>query len=318
MLDRPGPFKDGINDFVVHGDRAAVSSVGRGTKCAAYRQLLIEAGGHATMRLRFRPEGLSGAPFDDFDAVFATRIAEADEFYSVLQHGIADPDRRLVQRQALAGMLWSKQYYHLDVTRWLTGDPTQPAPPHHRRGGRNSDWRHLHNADVIAMPDKWEYPWYAAWDLAFHCVAFALIDPEFAKAQLVLLTREWYMHPNGQLPAYEWAFDDVNPPVHAWAALRVYEMDRDLHGVGDYAFLERVFHKLVLNFNWWVNRKDATGRNVFQGGFLGLDNIGIFDRSSQLPTGGYINQSDGTAWMAMYALNLMRIALELAEAQPRL
>ncbi len=265
------------------------------------------------MRLRFRPEGMSGAPFDDFDAVFATRIAETDEFYSVLQHGIADPDRRLVQRQALAGMLWSKQYYHLDVTRWLTGDPTQPVPPHHRRRGRNSDWRHLHNADIITMPDKWEYPWYAAWDLAFHCVAFALIDPEFAKAQLVLLTREWYMHPNGQLPAYEWAFDDVNPPVHAWAALRVYEMDRDLHGRGDYAFLERVFHKLVLNFNWWVNRKDATGRNVFQGGFLGLDNIGIFDRSSQLPTGGYINQSDGTAWMAMYALNLMRIALELAK-----
>ncbi|HTT81618.1 MAG TPA: glucosidase [Stellaceae bacterium] len=312
-LSRRGPFKDGIDDFIVHGVRDAVSPYGQGTKCAAHRQVHLDPGGRAIMRLRYRPEDIDDPPFADFDAVFADRIAEADEFYSVLQHDIAEPDRRLVQRQALAGMLWSKQYYHLEITRWLAGDPTQPPPPDRRKRGRNADWRHLHNADIISMPDKWEYPWYAAWDLAFHCVTFALIDPEFAKAQLVLLTREWYMHPNGQLPAYEWAFDDVNPPVHAWAALRVYEMDRDLHGRADYAFLERVFHKLVLNFNWWVNRKDTTGRNVFQGGFLGLDNIGLFDRSSPLPTGGYINQSDGTAWMAMYALNLMRIALELAQ-----
>jgi hypothetical protein len=209
-------------------------------------------------------------------------------------------------------MLWSKQFYFIDVPQWIAGDSAQPAPPPERRAGRNCDWVHLNNADIISMPDKWEYPWYAAWDLAFHCVTFALMDPEFAKGQLVLLTREWYMHPNGQLPAYEWAFGDVNPPVHAWATWRVYEMDRALTGRGDIAFLERVFHKLMLNFTWWVNRKDAEGRNIFQGGFLGLDNIGIFDRSAPLPTGGHINQSDGTAWMAMYTLNLMRIALELA------
>jgi hypothetical protein len=230
----------------------------------------------------------------------------------VLQQSIADADARLVQRQALAGMLWSKQFYFIDVPQWIAGDSAQPAPPPERRAGRNGDWVHLNNADIISMPDKWEYPWYAAWDLAFHCVTFALMDPEFAKGQLVLLTREWYMHPNGQLPAYEWAFGDVNPPVHAWATWRVYELDRALTGKGDIAFLERVFHKLMLNFTWWVNRKDAEGRNIFQGGFLGLDNIGIFDRSAPLPTGGHINQSDGTAWMAMYTLNLMRIALELA------
>ena len=308
----PGPFKDGINQCVVHGDRAAVGATGEGTKCAAHFAFLLHPGERRTIRLRFRPEAQPGAPFDDFDAIFAARLAEADAFYAVLQAGIPDPDRRLVQRQALAGMLWSKQYYELDIRKWLAGDPAQPAPPPERRTGRDSTWVHLYNADVIAMPDTWEYPWYAAWDLAFHCVTFALIDPEFAKQQLVLLTREWYMHPNGQLPAYEWKFEDVNPPVHAWAAWRVYQMDKALKGKGDRNFLERVFHKLMLNFNWWVNRKDADGRNVFQGGFLGLDNIGIFDRSAPLPTGGSINQSDGTAWMAMYALNLMRIALELA------
>ncbi|KTS17625.1 glucosidase, partial [Methylobacterium indicum] len=244
------------------------------------------------------------------------RLAEADAFYAALQRDIADPDARLVQRQALAGMLWSKQFYHFDVRRWLAGDPAQPAPPEARRHGRDSDWTHLNNADIVSMPDKWEYPWYAAWDLAFHCVTFALIDPAFAKGQLILLTREWYMHPNGQLPAYEWAFGDVNPPVHAWAALRVYRMDQALTGKPDRAFLERVFHKLMLNFTWWVNRKDAGDRNVFQGGFLGLDNIGIFDRSARLPTGGTLDQADGTAWMAMYSLNLMRIALELAVEDP--
>jgi hypothetical protein len=245
------------------------------------------------------------------------RQGEADAFYADLQAEIPDPDARNVQRQALAGMVWGRQYYYYDVSEWLEGDPGQPAPPASRRHGRNSDWQHLNNADIISMPDKWEYPWYAAWDLAFHCLPLALIDPEFAKGQLVLLTREWYMHPNGQLPAYEWAFGDVNPPVHAWAAWRVFQIDRKQYGdCGDLAFLERVFHKLMLNFTWWVNRKDAQGRNIFQGGFLGLDNIGVFDRSAPLPTGGFINQADGTAWMAMYCLNLMRIALELALHNP--
>ncbi len=311
-LEQQGPFKDGINDYLVHGDRNALSPTSEGTKCGAHFALHLQPGERKVVRLRFRKADAEGEPFDGFEQVFADRRAEADEFYAVLQKDVEDPDARLVQRQALAGMLWSKQFYYLDVPDWLSGDATQPRPPEERRHGRNSDWRHLNNADIIAMPDKWEYPWYAAWDLAFHCVTLALVDPDFAKSQLILLTREWYMHPNGQLPAYEWAFGDVNPPVHAWATWRVYQMDRALKGEGDRVFLERVFHKLVLNFNWWVNRKDAGGRNIFQGGFLGLDNIGIFDRSSPLPTGGYVNQSDGTAWMAMYALNLMRIALELA------
>jgi hypothetical protein len=235
-----------------------------------------------------------------------------------LQVGIDDSDARNVQRQAFAGMIWSKQFYYYDVPEWIRGDPAQPAPPPERRHGRNHEWSHLNNADIISMPDKWEYPWYAAWDLAFHCLPLAMLDPGFAKAQLVLLTREWYMHPNGQLPAYEWAFGDVNPPVHAWATWRVFQIDRkqrrqsNPEDPGDLAFLERVFHKLLLNFTWWVNRKDAQGHNVFQGGFLGLDNIGIFDRSKPLPTGGFINQADGTSWMAMYCLNLLRMALELA------
>ena len=219
-------------------------------------------------------------------------------------------------RQALAGMLWSKQFYHYVVRDWLKGDPGAPAPPAERVNGRNHEWSHLYNADVISMPDKWEYPWYAAWDLAFHCVPLALVDCEFAKQQLVLMTREWYMHPNGQLPAYEWAFGDVNPPVHAWAAWRVYKIDKKRRGVGDRAFLARIFQKLLLNFTWWVNRKDSEGRNVFQGGFLGLDNIGVFDRSAPLPTGGHIEQADGTGWMAMYCLNLLAIAMELASEDP--
>ena len=214
------------------------------------------------------------------EALFARRQAEADEFYAALQHDIADADARLVQRQALAGMLWTKQYYQFDVTRWHDGDPGQPKPPRARRHGRNADWRHMCNGDIVSMPDKWEYPWYASWDLAFHAVAFAMIDPDFAKKQLLLLVKERYMHPNGQLPAYEWAFGDANPPVHAWATWRVYELDREMTGVGDHEFLEVMFHKLLLNFSWWVNRKDADDRNIFQGGFLGLDNVGIFDRSS--------------------------------------
>ena len=217
-----------------------------------------------------------------------------------------------MQRQAFASLLWSKQFYNYDVHRWLVGDPTPPPPPAERWGGRNHSWQHLNNHDVISMPDTWEYPWYAAWDLAFHTIPFALIDPEFAKDQLLLLVREWYMHPNGQLPAYEWAFGDVNPPVHAWAAMRVYQIDRRVRGKGDTRFLERVFHKLLINFTWWVNRKDAEGRNVFQGGFLGLDNIGVFNRSEQLPGGARLDQSDGTSWMATFCLNMLAIALELA------
>jgi hypothetical protein len=307
-----GYYKDGINERVVHGDQSAVNPAGEGTKAAAWFERIIPAGGQAVVRLRLAPAS-TAAPFADFDALLATRRREADEYYAALQADIPDADARHVQRQAFAGLIWSKQFFYFDIPEWLAGDPAHPAPPASRRHGRNREWLHLNNADVISMPDKWEYPWYAAWDLAFHCIPLALLDAEFAKNQLVLLTREWYMHPNGQMPAYEWAFGDVNPPVHAWAAWRVYQIDRKQRGgAGDLAFLERVFHKLMLNFTWWVNRKDAEGRNVFQGGFLGLDNIGVFDRSAQLPTGGHIDQSDGTSWMAMYALNLMRIALELA------
>jgi hypothetical protein len=307
-----GHYKDAFHDYVVHGVQGAVNPERRGTKVGAHYRLEVEAGGSVQIRLRLR-KGAIGAPFDGFEETFAKRQAEADEFYAELQAGLDDPDARSVQRQAFAGMIWSKQFFFCDVPKWLEGDPTQPAPPDGRRHGRNSEWRHLNNYDIISMPDKWEYPWYAAWDLAFHCIPLALLDAEFAKQQLVLLTREWYMHPNGQMPAYEWAFSDVNPPVHAWATWRVFQIDRKQRGdEGDLAFLERVLHKLLLNFTWWVNRKDAQGRNVFQGGFLGLDNIGVFDRSAPLPTGGFINQADGTAWMAMYCLNLMRIALELA------
>jgi Mannosylglycerate hydrolase MGH1-like glycoside hydrolase domain len=309
-LSRCGFPKDGINDFIVGGDQAAVNPQQFGTKAAAHYRFIVPAGGHVQIRLRLG-EGTGG--FDDFEAVMSRRRDEADEFYDAVGTHVAPGDPRSVHRQALAGMLWTKQYYHLEMRTWLNGDPAQPPPPTARLAGRNTEWPHLYNDQIMSMPDKWEYPWYAAWDLAFHCVVFATIDAEFAKEQLVLLTREWYMHPNGQLPAYEWDWGDVNPPVHAWAAWRVYAMDREANGgKGDRHFLERVFHKLMLNFTWWVNRKDAQGRNIFQGGFLGLDNIGIFDRSAPLPTGGYISQSDGTAWMAMYTLNLLRISLELA------
>jgi Mannosylglycerate hydrolase MGH1-like glycoside hydrolase domain/Glycosyl hydrolase family 63 C-terminal domain len=312
-MDAPGQyFKDGINDYVVNGDRTAVNPARLGTKVAAHYRMTLPAGGDARLRLRLAHDGAASG-FDDFGSVFRRRRAEADEFYAELQRDVDDPDTRLVQRQAFAGMLWTKQFYYFDIPEWLGGDPLQPPPPESRRHGRNSEWRHLNNADIVSVPDAWEYPWYAAWDLAFHCVILAQLDPGYAKSQLILLTRDWYMHPNGQLPAYEWAFGDVNPPVHAWAAWRVYEIDcAQRGGQGDRAFLERVFHRLMLNFTWWVNRKDVDGRNIFEGGFLGLDNIGIFDRSAPLPTGGTINQSDGTAWMAMYTLNLMRIALELA------
>ena len=310
-VPRPGRFKDAFHDDIIGGVRSRAEE---GTKGAAHYRFEIPAGGSATVRVRLVNGSQPNAdPFGDFNAVFAERIAEADAFYAELQHGIADADARLVQRQAFAGLIWSKQWYYYDVPQWLMGDPTQPTPAPERALVRNRDWTHLNNADVISMPDKWEYPWYAAWDLAFHMIPFALIDPEFAKGQLLLFTREWYMHPNGQLPAYEWALGDVNPPVHAWATWRVFQIDRKRRGDGgDLEFLERVFHKLMLNFTWWVNRKDAEGKNIFQGGFLGLDNIGVFDRSKPLPTGGFLNQADGTAWMAMYSLNLLRIALELA------
>jgi hypothetical protein len=306
--------KDAFDSFVVHGRADAVNPAREGTKAAGLHRLEVPAGGSAVVRLRLAPGEPMRRPFAGFDDTVALRRREADEYYAGLHDHVRDPDRRLVQRQALAGMIWSKQYFRLDVARWLDGDPLQPPPPEGRKHGRNADWRHLNNANIVSMPDKWEYPWYAAWDLAFHCVPLAIVDPDFAKEQLVLLCREWYMHPNGQIPAYEWAFGDVNPPVHAWATWRVFQMDRQRQGgPGDLAFLERVFHKLMLNFTWWVNRKDAQGRNIFQGGFLGLDNIGVFDRSAPLPTGGHIDQADGTAWMAMYALNLMRISLELAQ-----
>ncbi len=312
-VDAPGPFKDGFDSFLVHGDGQAVSR-DHGSKAGCVFALSLAAGDTVCLRLRLRPAELGAAGFEMFDGLVARRRKEADAFYAALQDGIASDEERVVQRQALAGMLWCKQYYHFDVTRSYAGDPLQPQPPAGRT--RNIDWQHLNAADIISMPDSWEYPWFASWDLAFQSVTFALIDPDFAKQQLLLLTRDWYMHPNGQLPAYEWSFGDANPPVHAWAALRVYQADRSMSGIADTAFLERIFHKLLLNFAWWVNRKDAGGRNIFQGGFLGLDNVGVFDRSKPLPTGGMIDQSDGTAWMAAYALNMMRIAIELAGENP--
>ncbi|MGH9947960.1 MAG: MGH1-like glycoside hydrolase domain-containing protein, partial [Pyrinomonadaceae bacterium] len=325
------PFvKDGINEFIVHGNLEAVNSDLSGTKASANYKLNVPADGEVILRLRLSNHDFSrkkakksepgavatGFPaFGDFEKIFTSRKNEADEFYGDISFKQLSADAKSVQRQAFAGMLWSKQFYHYVVKDWLKGDPAMPKPPDSRLEGRNSQWGHLYNADIISMPDKWEYPWYAAWDLAFHCIPLALVDAEFAKEQLVLMLREWYMHPNGQIPAYEWAFGDVNPPVHAWAALRVYQIDKKQNGgVGDRDFLARIFQKLLLNFTWWVNRKDAEGNNVFEGGFLGLDNIGVFDRSQPLPTGGILAQSDGTSWMGMYCLNMLSIALELSIA----
>jgi hypothetical protein len=312
--------KDAFHEYIIHGAREAVNPEQQGTKAAAHYILHLDPGENATVRLRFAPaeemqqsENVFG---EAFEQIFDKRLSEADEFYSTVIPQHLSPDAQSVMRQACAGMLWSKQFYHYVIEQWLKGDPATPAPPAGRWHGRNHDWLHLYNADVISMPDKWEYPWYAAWDLAFHCVPLALVDADFAKEQLILMLREWYMHPNGQIPAYEWAFGDVNPPVHAWAAWRVYKIEEKLCGTGDRNFLERVFHKLLLNFTWWVNRKDIEGNNIFEGGFLGLDNIGVFDRSSQLPDGSFIEQSDGTSWMAMYTLNLLAIALELARTDP--
>ncbi|MDQ2779456.1 MAG: glucosidase [Pseudomonadota bacterium] len=312
-----GCFKDGIGNWLLHGADSAVSSSSEGTKAAALYRFDLVPGASRSLCVQWLPAGAK--PLRDGCAAVAMRRAEADAYYAALQADIADVDRRRVQRQALAGLLWSKQFYAFDVRQWLRGDPLQPPPPAARRDeseGRDVDWGNLHAGDVMAMPDSWEYPWFAAWDLAFHCVTYTLIDPAFAKSQLLLLTQSRLMHPNGQLPAYEWKFSDTNPPVQAWAALQIYERDRLRSGVADTAFLERMFHKLMLNFAWWVNRKDDEGRNVFQGGFLGLDNIGLFDRDKMLPDGERLDQSDGTAWVASYALYLMRMALELAMRQP--
>ncbi len=302
--------KDAFHDVVVGGRADAANSLSHGTKVAAWYRFVIEPGTREQVMLRLTPAEPAGNAFSAADRLFEQRRWEADAFYAPLAGPRATDEERRVQRQAFAGLLWSKQYYRYDVAEWLEGDPAMPPAPPSRLEGRNSDWRELNNADVISMPDTWEYPWYAAWDLAFHCIPLAQIDPVLAKHQLRTLTEVWYQHPNGQLPAYEWRFSDVNPPVHAWAAWRVYKIDRRVSGKADRVFLERTFLKLLLNFTWWINRKDMEGRNVFQGGFLGLDNIGVFDRSAPLPVAGHLGQADGTAWMGMYCLSMLAIAME--------
>ena len=305
-----GRYKDAFGRWLIDGDREA-AGLESGTKSCSVHALHLASGETRVLRMRLRKPS-AAPPFADFDSVFEERIAETDALYAEIGHETMGEDERRVFRQSLAGLIFTKQFYGFDVRRWLAGDPSQPPPPEQRKQNRNAHWQHLYHEDVLSMPDKWEYPWYAAWDLAFHCVAFALVDPDFAKRQLRLMLREWYMHPNGQIPAYEWNFGDVNPPVHAWAAWRVYKMEQKRTGVGDIKFLEKIFHKLLINFTWWVNRKDSEGNNVFEGGFLGLDNIGVFDRSAPLPDGGRIEQSDATSWMAMYSLNLLAISMELA------
>jgi hypothetical protein len=317
--------KDAIHECVVHGNAGAVNPAQTGTKVAALYRYDLAPGASAAIRLRFTnsladpsssktKSGTDTLLGDTFERAFEARKTEADEFYSnVGKRQELSGDAHNVMRQAFAGLLWSKQYYHYDVTKWLEGDPSGPPPPPERKYGRNHRWTHLYNEDVISMPDNWEFPWYAAWDLSFHMLPISMIDPDYAKEQLILLLREWYMHPSGQLPAYEWAFDDVNPPVHAWAAWRVYRIEGRMRGKYDRSFLERVFHKLLINFTWWVNRKDPDGMNVFEGGFLGLDNIGVFDRSAPLPTGGHLEQSDGTSWMGLFCLVMLVMALELAK-----
>jgi hypothetical protein len=318
-VKNPRPYvKDAFGRYLINNDPTAINPKRTGSKAAFQYTSVLEPGATETIRLRLTdmPGSLKIDPVA-FDAIIEKRIAEADEFYASLLPASTDGQDRMIQRRAFAGLLWTKQFYNYIIRDWLKGDPLMPSPPKERLHGRNSSWTHLYNDEVLSMPDEWEYPWYASWDLAFHVIAFALIDPDFAKRQLVALTRERFMHPNGQLPAYEWAFDDVNPPVHAWAAYRIYKIEAKRRGgVGDLPFLERVFQKLLLNFTWWVNRKDVAGRNVFQGGFLGLDNIGVFDRSTKLPTGGYLAQADGTAWMAVYSLNMLAIAIELGRHDP--
>ncbi|MBV9093208.1 MAG: hypothetical protein JO132_04945, partial [Streptosporangiaceae bacterium] len=318
LYGTPNPtscVKDAFHEYLIRGRQDAVKAAEEGTKAAALYARTVGAGETATIRLRLAKGG-SAAPFADFDAVFAQRQREADEFYADVQPEGLTEDLRRVQRQAFAGMLWSKQFYHYDITHWLEGDPGEPPPPPQRKHGRNAAWPHLTCSDVISMPDSWEYPWFANWDLAFHTLPLALVDPEFAKNQLLLLLQDRYQHPNGEIPAYEWAFGDANPPVMAFAALRINVLAKRQTGKDDYQFLERVFHKLMLDFTWWVNRKDAEGSNIFQGGFLGLDNIGVFDRSAPLPTGGHLEQSDGTAWMAIYCTGMLGIAAILATVDP--
>jgi hypothetical protein len=314
-IPNPSPsVKDAFHDVIVERKGDLLKGKKSGTKGAVVYHYDIPGGQSRTIRLRLMKGRARKQPFgDEFETIFRQRITEADDFYSqfIPEQPVGDVVRS--QRQAFAGLLWTKQYYNYELLQWLEGDKGQPPPPEARKGGRNHEWEHLFNRDVISVPDKWEYPWYASWDLAFHCVPLAMIDPDFAKKQLILFLREWYMHPNGQIPAYEWNLGDVNPPVHAWAALKVYEIERNRTGKGDIDFLKRIFHKLLLNFTWWVNRKDSEGHNIFQGGFLGLDNIGAFDRSRSLPGGGHIEQADGTSWMAMYSLNLMDMALEIAQ-----
>jgi hypothetical protein len=307
--------KDAFHRRVIQGEMAAVNPAMQGTKAAAWYRLEIPAGGAQVIQLRLsqRAQAMPFAP--SFTQLFEARVAEADAYHDSITPPAATTEERQVLRQARAGLIWSKQLFYYDVGAWLDGDPAQPAPPASRRQGRNAEWGHLNNRDIISMPDAWEYPWYAAWDLAFHMLPFARLDPEFAKEQLLLLLREWYMHPNGQLPAYEFAFGDVNPPVHAWACWRVYKMTA-ARGERDRAFLARAFQKLLINFTWWVNRKDVEGKHVFGGGFLGLDNIGVFDRSQPLPTGGHLEQADGTAWMAFYCATMLSMALELADGDP--
>jgi hypothetical protein len=310
-----GFFKDAFHRYLIHGEHQAVNAARKGTKAAFVYPLDLAPGNASSLRLRLSSRQ-NRPGFEDFAAMMAARRSEADEFYAVVQNPHLSAEEKQVQRQALAGMLWGKQFFYYNVEQWLAGDPAAPELPQARLAGRNHEWEHINNFDILSMPDTWEYPWYAAWDLAFHCLPLALVDPDFAKRQLELMSREWYMHPNGQLPAYEWKFSDVNPPVHAWACWRVYKIDARLQGRADRDFLESMFHKLLLNFTWWVNKKDEAGRNVFQGGFLGLDNISVFDRSAPLPTGGHIDQSDGTAWMGFYCLVMMKIALELAGQDP--
>src|SRR5256714_7517619 len=310
------PFvKDSINEHLVNGKIDILNSAQFGTKAAAHYKFNVPPQETISVRLRLSREGINqkaGEPFSDFDEVVRIRRAEADEFYDSLAPAALNQEQRAIQRQALAGLLWNKQFYYYIVDQWLDGDPSQPPPPVERLDGRNKDWRHLYNERVMSMPDKWEYPWYASWDLAFHCIPLALVDVQFAKHQLELIVREWYLHPSGKIPAYEWNFDDVNPPVLAWAAWRVYQIERKQRGKGDRAFLETIFHKMLLAFTWWVNRKDSEGNNIFQGGFLGLDNIGVFNRNDVFHDGSHLEQSDGTSWMGMFSLNLMRIAIELA------
>ena len=307
--------KDAFHKYLVQGVREAVNPEREGTKCCAVYPLSIGPGEERELLFRLAPEDAPSLPREQWSEVFHLRIREADEFYAPHAEGLGE-DAANVQRQAFAGLFWSKQFYHLVVETWLNGDPDVLQPPEQRKLGRNHSWRELFNEDIISMPDKWEYPWYAAWDLAFHTVAIAAADPDFSKGQLLLFLREWYMHPNGQIPAYEWAFGDVNPPVHAWACWRVFEIDKRVKGKPDYPFLERVFHKLLMNFTWWVNRKDSEGANIFEGGFLGLDNIGVFNRSEDLPPGWLLEQSDGSSWMAMYCLNMLKIALTLSAINP--